>query len=834
MQKLVWQNANGVELDLTSGNYGITEWEGFSNASLNIQTQAVPFQDGGVFLDALIEQRELSVTLAMQDNNNLELRYQLRRELISALNPKLGEGYLIYTNDYTSKRIKCVAQIPLFETHNSDTVGTPKASLSWTACEPYWEDTEETEVELNNGIATIENQGDVITGVKLDVNPVEEIRNYEIKNNTTGKKITLVDEQRPFRINTNVGEKSVLSTNLKDNLVVTGRSIGSAIKIGDWVYGIRGNTIVKSQDGLKWEVVYSASYNINVLKYFEETGLFIATSNNSRVITSSDGIVWNNYKITTDNYDLSDITYSAELSLYVICGSMRLIATSDFSSSNVFFVGYGINCVLWNSQSEKFYVGCSENHLYSSLDGINWNSETSPYTGTTGTSYPNFSQLLMLEDKMLLTLNNTNAGTETMYSTTDGTTWNTEAQVNSSFALNLFKVGDYLYWGNGNDLLSTSILYKTQITSLSGWNEMTVGAKNTINTIIEINKTIFLYADLVFVALQDSTGFEKATVISNSVIYGICTNTQESIFVAYTGNSIYYSYNLEEWYIAVENINISIQCVMKYINGFFYVCGDTDVVIYKSQNGIDWETVEIDISDTGLRGLDYSEKLNLWIVIGTNKVFTSSDLETFTEAYSGTQTLMNGCWAEKSEIFIVPDRSGGVILSSDGETWTWKIVSAGNSFIRAREIGNDIYLTSEINTMKSSDSGDTWVNTGIVSTQDVCGNNTTTVFIKYSTTNYNVYVFNKTPAKINNLIKPINNAEYCIIWVERLNSFLTVGSNGQICQIKTEPNENIINELSKDSDMNLALELGNNIIEISTLLGNSETKIKYRQKYIGV
>ena len=29
MQKLVWQNAKGVELDLTSGNYGITEWEGF-------------------------------------------------------------------------------------------------------------------------------------------------------------------------------------------------------------------------------------------------------------------------------------------------------------------------------------------------------------------------------------------------------------------------------------------------------------------------------------------------------------------------------------------------------------------------------------------------------------------------------------------------------------------------------------------------------------------------------------------------------------------------------------------------------------------------------------
>jgi hypothetical protein len=78
MQKLVWQNSNGNEIDLTSGNYGITNWEGFSNTELNIQSQQVPFQDGAVFLDALMEQRELSVTLAMQDNNNLETRYSNR------------------------------------------------------------------------------------------------------------------------------------------------------------------------------------------------------------------------------------------------------------------------------------------------------------------------------------------------------------------------------------------------------------------------------------------------------------------------------------------------------------------------------------------------------------------------------------------------------------------------------------------------------------------------------------------------------------------------------------------------------------------------------------
>ena len=168
MQKLYWQNAKGQTVDLTAEPYGITEWEGFANTELNVQTQQVPFNDGGVYLDALMEQRELSVTLAIKDRNNLEDRYRLRRELIAVLNPKLGEGYLIYENDYLQKRIKCVPYIPQFENHNSNTKGTPKASLTWLACEPYWEDVEETIVVLQAGIATdIENGGDVPCAVTV-------------------------------------------------------------------------------------------------------------------------------------------------------------------------------------------------------------------------------------------------------------------------------------------------------------------------------------------------------------------------------------------------------------------------------------------------------------------------------------------------------------------------------------------------------------------------------------------------------------------------------------------------------------------------------------------
>ena len=113
-------HANGVEVDLTSGNFGITEWKGFSDVSLNLQTQQVPFQDGSVYLDGLLGNREISVTLAVNDNNDLEKRYELRRNLIEILNPKLGEGTLIYKNDYLMRQIKGVPLLPVFKNKNSN------------------------------------------------------------------------------------------------------------------------------------------------------------------------------------------------------------------------------------------------------------------------------------------------------------------------------------------------------------------------------------------------------------------------------------------------------------------------------------------------------------------------------------------------------------------------------------------------------------------------------------------------------------------------------------------------------------------------------------------
>jgi hypothetical protein len=352
MQRLVWQNSNGDEINLTSGNYGITNWEGFANTSLNIQSQQVPFRDGGVFLDALMEQRELSVTLAMYDGGNLETRYRLRRELVHALNPKLGEGYLIYTNDFISKRIKCVAQIPLFETHNSNNSGTPKASLAWTACDPYWEDLEETEIslwDLDNNSITIENNGEVDVGVQIQMmkkSNQNSLKPY-IQNVTQAKIIQFTkplqdnsyNEPIKLNIDTREGQKKVYYKNCVEiaNMKLMNNNIReiSYSDLYQCFYGIEtvGNDYIlkKSIDGENWENVLTTTYEHF---YMNEDIILLYNYANESYMSIKIGINFSEWKeVTTDFY----VQYASEISeVLVIEPSNYIQITFKYGMASIY------------------------------------------------------------------------------------------------------------------------------------------------------------------------------------------------------------------------------------------------------------------------------------------------------------------------------------------------------------------------------------------------------------------------------------------------------------------------------------------------------------------
>ena len=342
MQKLVWQNANGEEIDLTKDPFGITKWEGFSNTGLNIQTQTVPFSDGAVFLDALLNQRELSVTLAINDENDLYKRYELKRKLIAGLNPKMGEGYLIYTNDYLSKRIKCVAQLPVFPTKNSDTKGTQKASLTWVACEPYWEDVEETELIIpSNTSKVLELNSDVETNVKCIFSNGGQNAVLQIND----KKVNFT-ESNSCRLNTNLGKKTFESMRLQ--LFLKNGSFNFIKKYKGWYYLAGGLTqasqlsqtdsiLIKSKDLVDFFIdeLTNKDYTLQT-NYI--TGMDFSELSNVGIITLyHDGyyVIDNNNEWVLKDYPvgiytvLGCVVIERQTPLVIIAGAEGLFINSD-------------------------------------------------------------------------------------------------------------------------------------------------------------------------------------------------------------------------------------------------------------------------------------------------------------------------------------------------------------------------------------------------------------------------------------------------------------------------------------------------------------------------
>ena len=332
MQKLRFVNGNGVELDLTSGHYGITNWSGFSNADLTIQGQQVPFQDGEVFLDALYNPRELSVTLAINDNNNLALRYELKRELISVMNAKLGEGYLYYKNDYLERRIKVIPQLPVFENKNSNDSGTLKASLSWTAPEVYWEDVEESAVNMGSFTEyTVKNEGDVPCQIKMEVANWN-TPNFAVRNGKQRIALKNINDCDKIFINTNMGEKSVIKEEEEWRLsgfggginnVAYSEPLGLFVAVGDI------GTILTSPDGITWTSRTSGvSVVLSGVTYSESLGLFVAVGGSGTILTSPDGITWTS-RTSGVSTDLRGTVYSEPLGLFVAVGGNRIILTSS-------------------------------------------------------------------------------------------------------------------------------------------------------------------------------------------------------------------------------------------------------------------------------------------------------------------------------------------------------------------------------------------------------------------------------------------------------------------------------------------------------------------------
>lgn len=820
MQKLVFRNPNGEEIDFTGGDFGVTKWEGFSHVDMDVQSQQVPFNDGSVFLDALLSERELNVTVAINDDGDLEKRYRLKRELIHCLNPKLGEGELIYTNDYTSKKIVCVPAIPEFENKNINDRGSQKASCTFNASNPYWEDVEETSIafSLSDNI-NINNTGDFPCPLKIELYG-NEVKNPVLKNITTRKKVALTGEYTgAISYNFNTGKKSIILGALTQELKVLDRYSGDyttyypSIAEGNGIIVISGMTSYYSYDGYNYNIIENLAtngeYDVSLANvyYSPNHNCFFATKVTDGVYSSQDGKTWQKISneavgriVGIDNVLLGWIIDSNEIKKSVDGGVTWTVAQT--AVNNITDIETSDSLILVSSPGGGYIsTDLGETWTQASISGpLTWIKESNAFfritgNGTTERSVDGITWTQVFNYRLDIIYNpieeklyGISSNSKTYVSSDDGETWSLYGEA--------FITGAELIW---SIYAGRAIGVKENCLRLS-YNmqeyEEIYFPSNADIAVIEDKKIIlgthYYYKDgeWHYISQQLPNAYDSKCCYGN----GVYIRKQKSSYGVY----IYYSTDdCETW--NSQRVSDDLQtykiAYSKGLGKFF--CGQ-----YSSTDGVNWtKTTEESVSniftvdtpngswlyaqptgyghyylkstdgitwvETGAYGgayfVCYCDKQNLVYLVGAymnqiNKIYVNKpDTEIYTEReFFGEDKLSNLSWSSELNLFIAV---GGV--------------SAGQGYSKCH-----IYTSVD---------GMNW---------------------------------ERFPA-----------STIChFIYAGFLKSF--IGTEG--ATLYFEGMENIIDAVSEDSDLNFTLDYGVNQIRWSVDKGYGSGIISYTQKYLGV
>lgn len=804
MQKLIWKNGNGKEIELTQEPYGITEWDGFSNTELNVQTQQVPFNDGAVFIDALLEQRSLSVTLAMNDKNNLEDRYRLRRELIASMNPKLGEGYLIYENDFLKKQIKCLPYIPSFENHNSNTKGTPKAQLTWNACEPYWEDIEEEQVFISQGeVVEIENKGDVPCAIVAEVYPSNS-ENTSILNQTTGKKIQLKNTLTgETEINTNNGKKTIVEKK-QGYKMYCGDLAEYSGKLGDrYIFGI-----VASKD-LKNFYVYPKSTDDYSLK----TTVF------KNMVISKDGyytydlITWEKCNIPLEEYYYSDKLVSGNgLVIFGrdITGSGgKLYISTDGINYTEHTLEYGVQFIPKVFVNGYFFA-IFEHSLKKSVDALNW-TDANLQNVTGVPSYCN--------GKYYCGVNNV------IYESEDATTW-IASSVQYIPTLYVPTLG--LYFANKDEYGSRAIVTSKD---LQTWTDSLVG-EYTLKAYSEESGYIFAVSTygMNYARTRDGITWE---IVQSSNLYAYAPTkdmyfTSRGLtkdFIHFTETELvsdnpyekiiyfeklktYFQYESYKVYKSTDAIHR--EEVLSLSESGFLICGENEVLVitggttYRTEDGNTWEEFGNPFGDIVYLQHEINcfylpkEKVYSLVEVISNektKIYWSIDGKVFTKSQEEFNVGGTFCYNTITDELIIASFST-TAKTKDGKTYTVYELESGYN-----QPSTDIVLfVEELGIyMATGYHPELWTSADAIHWEKS-------------------FTFDS-PSIYNGIIGKDKEVLF--------------DGNG-IYSFIVASGENIIDRLTQDSDMTLSLEVGKNDFILSLTGGNATARIAYKQRYIGV
>src|SRR5699024_6051819 len=105
------------------------------------QLQQAPYQDGSVYVDTLLNERVIHMSLIITAHTEKDL-INHRQTLSTVFNPKLGELEIKYEDGYQTKVIKGIPDsVPVSPSSDRDRIPTcQKASISITGSARYSKD----------------------------------------------------------------------------------------------------------------------------------------------------------------------------------------------------------------------------------------------------------------------------------------------------------------------------------------------------------------------------------------------------------------------------------------------------------------------------------------------------------------------------------------------------------------------------------------------------------------------------------------------------------------------------------------------------------------------
>jgi photosystem II stability/assembly factor-like uncharacterized protein len=252
-------------------------------------------------------------------------------------------------------------------------------------------------------------------------------------------------------------------------------------------------------------------------------------------------------------------------------------------------------------------------------------------------------------------------------------------------------------------------------------------------------------------------------------------------------------------------------------------------MVYSSTDGETWSSVQLSVYE------DYNRIRfvnNTFIIVGDEgTLITSSDGETWTIRTSGTNANLWGV-AYGNNMYVV---GGGdfVLISTDLETWTRYSLPAQQGDCRSIAFGNGMFVlgSERYGNVCTSTDGQTWIiqyespeHIGIVNVEYL---NNMFVLVNSDCD----YILTSKDGLNYKPSAGISKSFYGVAYGQ--DKFVFVGGSGIVYNSYIAGKENIIADLTPESDMTFNLEQGENEI-IYLTDGNTQATLSYRQKYIGV